>query len=282
MTHSDAPDPHAALATKALAGDRAALEQLCRELQGPLFRLALRVLGDASDASDASQEVLIELVTHLSQFRGESRLLTWAYTVASRHLLRYRRDLARERSVVPLASAIRAGLSITEPLSAPEGDAQVLSAETRRACTAAMLACLSVDERVAIVLAEMLGADDRLGAQLCDVAPAVYRKRLSRARQKLRPVLEELCGLARPEAPCACPRQARAKQIAGRPASTGRTLPVVDTSDVQRAQDALGAVRRLGPVFALEPLVDPPEAMWVELRAKLAALLVTPHEAGRS
>ncbi len=83
-------DPHAALAERALAGDRAALEQLCRQLQGPLFRLALRVLGEVEEASDATQEVLIKLVTHLSQFRGESRLLTWAYS--SRGLTASRRD----------------------------------------------------------------------------------------------------------------------------------------------------------------------------------------------
>jgi RNA polymerase sigma factor (sigma-70 family) len=274
MPPTDETDPHAALAERALAGDRAALEQLCRQLQGPLFRLALRVLGDGADASDATQEVLIKIVTHLSQFRGESRLLTWAYTVATRHLLRHRRSLSRARSVVTLASTIRAGLSITEPTSAPEGDVRVMSAETRLGCTAAMLGCLNVEERVAIVLAEMLGADDALGARLCEVTPALYRKRLSRARQKLRPLLEDLCGLGRIDAPCSCPRQARAKQLAGWTTPARTALPVVDASQVQRAHDALGAVRSLGPVFALEPLVDPPEAMWAEIRAKLQTVLV--------
>jgi RNA polymerase sigma factor (sigma-70 family) len=272
-------DPLALLATLALAGDRAALEQLCRQLQGPMFRLALRVLGDASEASDATQEVLLKVVTHLSQFRGESRLLTWAYTVATRHLLRHRRTLARERSVVALEGAIRGGLSITEPASAPDGDARVQTAETRLACTGATLACLSVDERVAVVLAEVLGADDDLGARLCEVAPTVYRKRLSRARQKLRPVLEELCGLARAEAPCSCTRQARAKQIAGIAEPPRFRLPLADAAKVQRAADALGQVRRLGAVFAFEPMVDPPEALWARLHGQLDALLV-PREPG--
>jgi RNA polymerase sigma factor (sigma-70 family) len=281
MPSTEAPDPLAPLVPLALAGDRAALEQLCRRLQGPMFRLALRVLGDATEASDATQEILVKIVTHLSQFRGESRLLTWAYTVATRHLLRYRRSLARERSVVSLASAIRAGLSITEPASGPEGDARVLASETRLGCTGAMLACLSVDERVAVVLAEVLGADDELGARLCEVAPAVYRKRLSRARRKLRPILEELCGLARSDAPCSCARQARAKQLAGVEQPVRVRLPQVDDAQVQRAADALGQVRLLGAVFALEPLVDPPEALWAQLRSHLDALLA-PRDAGAS
>jgi RNA polymerase sigma factor (sigma-70 family) len=281
MPSTEDPDPLAPLVPLALAGDRAALEQLCRQLQGPVFRLALRVLGDATEASDATQEILVKLVTHLSQFRGESRLLTWAYTVATRHLLRHRQSLARERSLVMLESTIRSGLSITEPESAPEGDARVLASETRLGCTGAMLACLSVDERVAIVLAEVLGADDELGARLCEVPPAVYRKRLSRARQKLRPVLEELCGLAQPDAPCSCTRQARAKQIAGVAQPVQVRLPLIDREQVQRAADALGQVRSLGAVFALEPLVDPPEALWAQLRGHLDALLAPP-DAGAS
>jgi hypothetical protein len=183
---------------------------------------------------------------------------------------------------VKLESTIRAGLSITEPASAPEGDARLLASETRLGCTGAMLACLSVDERVAIVLAEMLGADDELGARLCGIAPTAYRKRLSRARQKLRPLLEDLCGLTRSEAPCSCARQARAKQIAGVTRPSRVRLPVVDASDVQRAADALADVRRLGAVFALDPLVGPPEALWAELRGKLDALLRPDGAAGIS
>jgi RNA polymerase sigma factor (sigma-70 family) len=273
MKALEASDPLGLLADLALAGDRAALESLCRELQGPLFRLALRVLGDATLASDATQEILVKIVTHLSQFRGESRLLTWAYTVATRHLLRYRHRLARERSVVTLESTIRRGLSLTEPDSAPDGEAQVLANETRLGCTNAMLACLNVEERVAIVLAEVLGADDELGARLAEVSPTAYRKRLSRARQKLRPILEELCGLSSERAPCSCPRQARAKQIAGRETPARMHLPVVDDDRAQRAKEALGDVRRLGAVFAIKPLVDPPEALWAELRRRLDALL---------
>jgi RNA polymerase sigma factor (sigma-70 family) len=278
MPPTEDSDPLAPLVPLALAGDRASLEQLCRKLQGPMFRLALRVLGDATEASDATQEILVKLVTRLSQFRGESRLLTWAYTVATRHLLRQRRSLARERSVVRLESTIRAGLSITEAQSVPDGDARVLAAETRLGCTGAMLACLSVDERVAIVLAEVLGADDELGARLCEVAPAVYRKRLSRARQKLRPVLEDLCGLARSDAPCSCTRQARAKQIAGVTQPARVRLPVVDAERVERAAEALGQVRQLSAVFALEPRVDPPEALWAELQRHLNAVLAPRNE----
>lgn len=275
MSH-DSPretDPLGQLAERALAGDRTALELLCRELQGPLFRLALRIVGKPEPARDATQEVLLLVVTHLSQFRGESRLLTWAYTIATRHFLRSRTRLARERDVEVLEGQIRLGLHVTEPTSAPEGDARLFERETRLGCTSAMLACLSLEERVAVVLVELLGADDELGARLCETSATTFRKRLSRARLKLRPILEDLCGLARSEAPCSCARQARAKQIGGLSSTTYVRLPLVDEPTIARAMEGLGALRRLGPVFAVEPMVGPPEDLWEELRRRLPTVL---------
>jgi RNA polymerase sigma factor (sigma-70 family) len=266
-------DPLALLAERALGGERIALELLCRELQGPLFRLALRIVGKPEPARDATQEVLLQVVTHLSQFRGESRFLTWAYTIATRHFLRSRSRLAREREVEVLEGQIRLGLRVTEPTSAPEGDARLLERETRLGCTSAMLGCLTLEERVAVVLVEVLGADDELGARLCETSAVTFRKRLSRARQKLRPILEDLCGLARSEAPCSCPRQARAKQLGQVDSSTYVHLPLVDEPTVARAMEGLGALRRLGPVFAVEPMVGPPEDLWEELRRRLPTVL---------
>jgi Sigma-70 region 2 len=68
------------LALAARDGDRAALEELCRAVQQPMYRLALRFCGNPADAEDAAQEVLIRLVTNLGSFEGRSRFTTWAYT----------------------------------------------------------------------------------------------------------------------------------------------------------------------------------------------------------
>jgi len=47
--------------TRAQAGDSAALEETVRAVQDDIFDLSLRMLGDADDARDASQEVLVNL-----------------------------------------------------------------------------------------------------------------------------------------------------------------------------------------------------------------------------
>src|ERR1035437_7468410 len=69
-------------ARRAIAGNRAALERLVRALQGDIYGLALRMLCNREDAEDATQEILVRIVTHLSQFDFRSKLKTWAYRVA--------------------------------------------------------------------------------------------------------------------------------------------------------------------------------------------------------
>ena len=160
MSDSGTSDPLAQLAGRALEGDARAVEALCRQLEKPLYRLAVRVLRDVEDARDATQESLLLVVTHLSTFRGESKLFTWAYGISLRHMLRTRAARDRARSHLALELQIRAGLLLTT--AEPEADRSVEQRETCLGCTRAMLDCLTLEERAAIVLSEILGADDEL------------------------------------------------------------------------------------------------------------------------
>ena len=71
----------ASLVARAVDGDKAALEEVIRLLQDPLYRLALRMVWRPADAEDATQEILIRVVTRLASWRGEAKLLTWAYRI---------------------------------------------------------------------------------------------------------------------------------------------------------------------------------------------------------
>jgi RNA polymerase sigma factor (sigma-70 family) len=266
-------DPLAELAAAAVAGDRRALEPLCRALEGPIYRLSLRMLGAPEDARDATQEILVRCITRLAQFRGESKLLTWAYTLATRHLLRARSKAERTRDVPTLAGWIDAGLSATAPDAVPTGDAHAATRETQLACTQAMLFALSREERVAILLADLLGADDATGAEVCEVSVETYRKRLSRARGTLRPLLEQRCGLADAAAPCRCARQARAKELAGPVALRWAHLPVVDAARIEAASGELGRLQRMPAVFAFDPPLAPPVELWQHIERSLANVL---------
>ena len=60
-------------------GDTRALEALCARHADRVHRIALHVLRDPDDASDAAQEALVKLVRRVHQFRGESQFATWLH-----------------------------------------------------------------------------------------------------------------------------------------------------------------------------------------------------------
>ena len=78
---------------KAVAGDRKALESLIVGVQDIVFNLSLRMLGTFADAEDATQDILLKMITHLSSFRGDSGFTTWVFSIASNHLKNYKKHM---------------------------------------------------------------------------------------------------------------------------------------------------------------------------------------------
>jgi RNA polymerase sigma factor (sigma-70 family) len=204
------------LARRAAEGDRDALTELVRELQHPIYRLALRFLGNPDDAEDACQEILIRLVTRLGTFEGRSKFSTWAYTVAVRSLLRTRKRLYESavKGAEQYAAALDAGLGDVDP-TLEEAEYRLLSEEVRISCTYGMLLCLPRAQRAAYLLSDVLGLTDAEGAAILDCTRETFRQRVSRARRTLRVVIDNRCGLVDPEGPCRCGRQIASGEAAG-------------------------------------------------------------------
>lgn len=74
------------LIDKAIAGDQQALEELLGSVRDTVFNLSLRMLGTICDAEDATQEISIKIMTHLSTFRKEALFSTWVYRIAANRL----------------------------------------------------------------------------------------------------------------------------------------------------------------------------------------------------
>ena len=74
------------LVNQATAGDKKALETLITGVQDMVFNLSLRMLGTFADAEDATQDILLKMITHLSSFRGDSSFTTWVFRIATNNL----------------------------------------------------------------------------------------------------------------------------------------------------------------------------------------------------
>jgi RNA polymerase sigma factor (sigma-70 family) len=196
----------------AVGGDRAALEALVRRHQGFVYSLAQRMLYSPDDAADATQEILIQIVTNLASFRGESRFRTWAYRIAVRHLLSCKKG--RVENVVHSFSCFGQTLDATPDLDAPdEGslpvDVRLVIEEAKIGCLMAMLLCLDREHRMAFVLGEIFEASDTVAAEVLGISSDNARQRLARARQQLRQFLTGRCGLLDDGGTCHCARKTK-------------------------------------------------------------------------
>ena len=79
------------------AGVEDCYERLIVRFQQPVYNLAYRLLGDAGDACDVTQEVFLKVFRNVGHFRGQSSLRTWVYRIAVNESHNRRRWLFRHR-----------------------------------------------------------------------------------------------------------------------------------------------------------------------------------------
>src|SRR3954452_8724798 len=84
-----------ALAARAAAGDRAALEDLLAQIQPRVRRSCGRVVLFPEDAEEASQDALLLVATKIHTFGARSRFTTWLHAVASNSARSTYRSLKR-------------------------------------------------------------------------------------------------------------------------------------------------------------------------------------------
>ena len=241
------------LAARARDGDRPSLDELVGRLVDDVYRLAFRMLGLRAEAEDATQEILIKVITNLAQFRGDSTLRTWVWSIATRHVLARQRGQREEvASFETIERLIAEGDRNPPQLSLTSNELATLEEEVRLSCTQAMVMSLDREHRLAWILAEVFELDGETAAAIIGIEPATYRKRLSRARQRFGDWLEAHCGLSNPGNLCRCRRQIPvatkfgvaslgALQYAGHPGNAPRRrLPLADEAMLlERAADAL-------------------------------------------
>jgi RNA polymerase sigma factor (sigma-70 family) len=197
------------LVARAQEGDRAALEGVVAGVRDRVYNLAVRMLWHPADAEDATQEILVRIVTHLGSFRGESAFTTWAYRVAANYLLttRKRRAEREELTFDRFAEQLDAGLAPPAPGPAAEVEQRLLAEEVKLGCTLGMLLCLDRDHRLAYVLGEVFGLTSQEAGDIVGVSPVTFRKRRSRARGRLHDFMARKCGLVDAANPCRCARR---------------------------------------------------------------------------
>jgi RNA polymerase sigma-70 factor, ECF subfamily len=84
--------PDVALVDRAKKGDTAAFEQLVRQYERQIFRVAQHITQNREDAEDITQDAFLKAYEKLEQFQGNSKFSTWLVRIAvNESLMRLRR-----------------------------------------------------------------------------------------------------------------------------------------------------------------------------------------------
>lgn len=184
------------LIDQATKGNKEALETVILSIRDLVFNLSLRMLGTFPDAEDASQDILLKIMTHLSSFKGESSFTTWVFRIATNHLINYKKHMFAH---FPLSFEYygddieKADISSIPDLTQSVEQA-ILAEELKMSCTNVLLQCLDAESRCIFVLGTMFKVDSRIAGDILDITPEAYRQRLSRVRHKVADFLSDYCG----------------------------------------------------------------------------------------
>lgn len=224
-------DPAVVAAAK--KGDRDALTEVVERHRPWVYNIAVRMMGDPGSAEDATQDIFIKVLRRIGSFEGRSSLRTWLYRVAFHHLLNAKRSRGEEHHTT--FDEYAAGLKAAPDLGLddiPLPERELLVEEAMTACMTGMLLCLSRDQRLAYVLGSVFELSDTMAAEILEVPPATYRKRLQRARADLHNFMNGNCGLIDTNNPCRCARKTRTFMNAG----------FVDRDDLKFQRDRVASI----------------------------------------
>src|ERR1700722_4326172 len=142
------------LIREALKGSPSALADLVERHQRFVYNVALKMVADPADAADMTQEVLIKMVTKLSQYRAESSFTTWLYRMVINHFI----SVNRKKTEAQIDSFEEFGdfidnAYVDENMTRDERQTyadQIVA--TRNKCMTSLLLCLDRGQRIVVIL----------------------------------------------------------------------------------------------------------------------------------
>jgi RNA polymerase sigma-70 factor, ECF subfamily len=175
----DVPETDERLVRRFQDGSSDAFEALVQRHSTRVYNLCLRILGDAEEAADASQDTFLAALRKLDTFRGEAAFTTWLHRVAVNACYD---SLRRKRRRPLLQLAPEEGDERPEPsVPAPDhAEGVVLSVDVAKA-----LMQVPEEFRVVLVLADVQDLPYDEIATLLEIPVGTVKSRVFRGRAAL-------------------------------------------------------------------------------------------------
>ena len=175
------------------------IQEIFDTFQPKINRYLTRLVGEG-DAEDLTQEVFIKINKALIDFRGESKISTWIYRIATNAALDKLRIPSQKNDVQNCSSI----LDVEDPIAeiadqnawtgekAPLVEHQVFWKEMTD-CIQGFINSLPGDFRTVLLLSEFEGFKDNEIAGILGLPSSTVKIRLHRARERLKQKLEQNC-----------------------------------------------------------------------------------------
>jgi RNA polymerase sigma-70 factor (ECF subfamily) len=166
----------------AARGEEQALDSLIRTYYVPIQTYLERVVGDATEAQDLTQEVFLRMARGLPAFEGKSKFTTWLFQIAKNLGIDYLRRRELER--VPLHRVSE------DSAPAPIPEHGVEESDLLWSCIGA----LDVDLRSALVLRDVYGFSYKEIAEIVGATLSTVKWRIYQAREQVHAAYEAAAG----------------------------------------------------------------------------------------
>jgi RNA polymerase sigma-70 factor (ECF subfamily) len=171
-------------------GDTAAFEELVRQYDRPVLRLAIHLTGSQEDARDIYQEAFLRAYINIGSFRFECSFYTWIYRIVTNLCLDHlRKHSSRHRDVVTAVSSDGEEEQVLDRIpdqragASPERN---MASRELRVCIVRAMQRLSPRERVVFELKHYHGLRLRTVAGILNTSEGTIKNTLFRATHKLR------------------------------------------------------------------------------------------------
>jgi len=202
--------PGAALLRRAQSGDRAAYGLLIVAYQDRLYNAVLRLVGDAEEAGDLTQETFTRGLMNIHSFRGDAQPYTWLFRIAVNLAISSLRRVKRRRTFSLDGAGSHtggggsggngrarsdsndqaAGLMDRVTQSAVPGPLMTLEKRERDQQVLAALGRVDAEYRAVLVMRDIEGFDYQQMAEVLELPLGTLKSRLFRARLALRDELK--------------------------------------------------------------------------------------------
>ena len=175
---------------QAKKGDADAFAFLVETYETSVYRLALRMCGNAHDAEEVAQEAFVAAWKGMPAFRGESKFSSWLYQLTTNAAIDFLRREKRHRATTPIEDEV--------DLAAPGTPQQAAEAAEVRQTLQQALDTLTPEHREIFLLRQMRQLSYEEIGQLLGLEAGTVKSRLSRAKKQLREILTKKGNLFAP------------------------------------------------------------------------------------